>query len=77
MAGTERTNKLTGFEALGLLTGTRRAGDWSGPLPELTGLSVDSRATKPGHLFAALPGSRAHGADFVPDALAAWAPRRS
>jgi UDP-N-acetylmuramoyl-L-alanyl-D-glutamate--2,6-diaminopimelate ligase len=69
MAGTERTNKLTGFEALGLLTGTRRAGDWSGPLPELTGLSVDSRATKPGHLFVALPGTRVHGAAFVPDAL--------
>ena len=70
MAGTERTNKLTGFEALGLFTGTRRAGDWSGPLPELTGFSVDSRrATKPGHLFVALPGTRVHGAAFVPDAL--------
>jgi UDP-N-acetylmuramoyl-L-alanyl-D-glutamate--2,6-diaminopimelate ligase len=73
MAGTERTNKLTGFEALGLLTGTRRAGDWSGALPELTGLSVDSRQTEPGHLFAALPGSHAHGAAFVPAALAAGA----
>lgn len=69
MPGTERTNKLTGFEALGLLTGTRRAGDWSGPLPELTGLSVDSRDTRPGHLFVALPGSAAHGAAFVPQAL--------
>jgi len=69
MPGTERTNRLTGFEALGLLTGARRAGDWSGPLPELTGLSVDSRATKPGHLFAALPGTRVHGAAFVPEAL--------
>ena len=73
MAGTERTSKLTGFEALGLLTGTHRAGDWSGPLPELTGLSVDSRQTEPGHLFAALPGSQAHGAAFVPAALAAGA----
>ena len=69
MAGTERTDKLTGFEALGLLAGTRRAGDWSGPLPELTGLSVDSRETRPGHLFAALPGSRVHGAEFIPYAL--------
>ena len=25
------------------------------PLPEITGLSVDSRKTAPGHLFAALP----------------------
>jgi UDP-N-acetylmuramoyl-L-alanyl-D-glutamate--2,6-diaminopimelate ligase len=73
MAGTERTNKLTGFEALGLLAGTRRGGDWGGELPELTGLSVDSRETRPGHLFAALPGTRAHGAAFVSDALAAGA----
>jgi len=69
MAGTERTSKLTGFEALGLLTGTHRAGDWSGALPELTGLSVDSRETRAGHLFAALPGSRAHGAEFIAYAL--------
>lgn len=69
MTGTDRTDKLTGFEALGLLTGTRRAGDWSGPLPEITGLSVDSRDTREGHLFAALPGSRMHGAEFVPYAL--------
>jgi UDP-N-acetylmuramoyl-L-alanyl-D-glutamate--2,6-diaminopimelate ligase len=69
MAGTERADKLTGFEALGLLTGARRAGDWSGALPELTGISVDSRETKPGHLFAALPGTRMHGGEFVPYAL--------
>ena len=35
----------------------------------ITGLSVDSRETRPGHLFAALPGSRAHGATFVSYAL--------
>ncbi len=69
MAGTDRTNKLMGFDALGLLTGTRRAGDWSGPLPEITGLSVDSRATRPGYLFAALPGSRMHGGAFASYAL--------
>ena len=69
MAGTERTDKLTGFETLGLLTGTRRGGDWTGTLPELTGLSVDSRDVQPGHLFVALPGSTTHGADFVPFAL--------
>lgn len=39
----------------------------------ITGLSVDSRETAPGHLFAALPGSRAHGAEYVPAALAAGA----
>lgn len=36
---------------------------------EVTGLSVDSRTVKPGHLFAALPGSQSHGADFIKYAL--------
>jgi len=35
----------------------------------VSGLSVDSRLTKPGHLFAALPGSNVHGAEFVKYAL--------
>ncbi len=69
MTGSDRTDKLTEFETLGLLAGTRRAGDWAGRLPELTGLSVDSRDTRTGHLFAALPGTRTHGAEFVPAAL--------
>jgi UDP-N-acetylmuramoyl-L-alanyl-D-glutamate--2,6-diaminopimelate ligase len=69
MAGDDRAGKLTGFEALGLLAGAKRAGAWSGTLPEITGLSVDSRRVKSGHLFAALPGSVAHGAEFVPFAL--------
>ncbi len=37
--------------------------------PQVTGLAVDSRRVKPGFLFAALPGSAAHGAEFVPYAL--------
>ncbi len=69
MAGTERTDNLQGFEALGLLAGTRRAGNWTSPLPQISGLSVDSRRTEPGHLFVALPGRRMHGATFVPYAL--------
>ncbi len=37
-----------------------------GDLPAaITGISVDSRQTKPGHLFAAMPGSNVHGAEFV------------
>ncbi|TDT77200.1 UDP-N-acetylmuramoylalanyl-D-glutamate--2,6-diaminopimelate ligase [Litoreibacter halocynthiae] len=36
---------------------------------EVTGLSVDSRLVKPGHLFAALPGSNMHGAEFIQYAL--------
>src|SRR3546814_15606301 len=33
------------------------------------GLTSDSREVRPGFLFAALPGSRADGAQFVPEAL--------
>ena len=35
----------------------------------ITGISVDSRQVRPGHLFAALPGSRLHGGDFIAYAL--------
>ncbi|WP_413870266.1 UDP-N-acetylmuramoyl-L-alanyl-D-glutamate--2,6-diaminopimelate ligase [Albidovulum sp.] len=35
----------------------------------ITGLSVDSRQVKPGHLFAALPGTRMHGGEFIRYAL--------
>ncbi|GIX13409.1 MAG: UDP-N-acetylmuramoyl-L-alanyl-D-glutamate--2,6-diaminopimelate ligase [Paracoccaceae bacterium] len=39
----------------------------------VTGLTADSRAVRPGFLFAALPGVRAHGADFAAQAVAAGA----
>ena len=49
MAGTERTDKLTGFEALGLLDRhPPRAATGPGALPEITGLAVDSRDTRAG-----------------------------
>lgn len=32
---------------------------------DVTGITHDSRAVRPGDLYAALPGARAHGADFV------------
>ncbi len=35
----------------------------------VSGLSVDSRQVKPGHLFAALPGTRVHGGEFIQYAL--------
>lgn len=38
--------------------------------PEITGLTADSRAVKPGYLFAALPGVKADGGAFVADAIA-------
>ncbi|WP_432447913.1 UDP-N-acetylmuramoyl-L-alanyl-D-glutamate--2,6-diaminopimelate ligase [Aliiroseovarius marinus] len=36
---------------------------------QITGLSVDSRQVKPGHLFAALPGAKLHGGEFIQYAL--------
>ena len=33
--------------------------------PQISGLSVDSRLVKPGHLFAALPGVNRHGGEFI------------
>ena len=38
--------------------------------PDIVGLTADSRAVKPGYLFAALPGSQSDGRDFIADALA-------
>ncbi|WP_010139203.1 UDP-N-acetylmuramoyl-L-alanyl-D-glutamate--2,6-diaminopimelate ligase [Oceanicola sp. S124] len=35
----------------------------------VTGLAVDSREVRPGYLFAAMPGTRIHGAEFIPAAL--------
>lgn len=36
---------------------------------QISGLTADSRAVKPGYLFAALPGTRDDGAKFIHDAL--------
>lgn len=46
---------------------TGRNGDFG--RVEITGLALDSRAVKPGYLFAALKGTAADGRDFIPDAL--------
>ncbi len=51
------------LQSLGL-DGYARGGIWSKE-PRISGLSVDSRETKPGHLFAAMPGSAVHGAEFA------------
>ncbi len=53
---------MTRLTALGLTA-------QNGQDAEITGLSVDSRKTRPGHLFAALPGSRIHGGEFIQYAL--------
>ncbi|EWS81252.1 UDP-N-acetylmuramoyl-L-alanyl-D-glutamate--2,6-diaminopimelate ligase [Brachybacterium phenoliresistens] len=41
-----------------------------GPAPRapITGITLDSRSVRPGDLWAALPGARAHGADFADQA---------
>jgi UDP-N-acetylmuramoyl-L-alanyl-D-glutamate--2,6-diaminopimelate ligase len=41
--------------------------------PLITGVTADSRAVRPGFLFAALPGARVDGRDFAPAAVAAGA----
>jgi len=41
----------------------------SGGDPGITGLSLDSRRVERGHLFAALPGTRVHGGEFIQYAL--------
>ncbi len=43
------------------------------PPASVTGVSLSSRRVRPGDLYAALPGARAHGADFAADAVAAGA----
>ena len=41
--------------------------------PVVTGISLSTRTLQPGDLYAALPGSRVHGADFADAAKAAGA----
>ena len=43
------------------------------PAVEVTGVTHDSRAVRPGDVYAGLPGSRAHGAEFAAAARAAGA----
>ena len=52
---------------LGELIGPEAPAPWR-EVPIL-GLTADSRAVKPGYLFAALPGSRTDGTRFIADAL--------
>jgi len=55
----------TAAKALSQLALTARGGRD----PQITGLAVDSRQVKPGFLFAALPGTRVHGGEFIQYAL--------
>lgn len=51
----------------------RAAGPTDGGLPCVTGITLDSRAVKPGDVYAALPGAERHGADFAGQAVNAGA----
>jgi UDP-N-acetylmuramoyl-L-alanyl-D-glutamate--2,6-diaminopimelate ligase len=51
----------------------RAAGDASLDTPVVTGVTLDSRAVRPGDLYAAPAGSRAHGAEYAAAARAAGA----
>ncbi len=55
-------DRATSLAALGLTA-------QGGAETNITGLSVDSRTVRDGHLFAALPGSRVHGGEFIQYAL--------
>jgi UDP-N-acetylmuramoyl-L-alanyl-D-glutamate--2,6-diaminopimelate ligase len=48
-------------------------GSLVGPDLEITGITAGTGFVRPGDLFAGLPGSRAHGASYASDALAAGA----
>ena len=67
MAGSETAgNETAGSKRLSELGLKAR----QGRDPLLTGITLDSRAVRPGTLFAALPGTIRHGADFIATALA-------
>ncbi len=56
------SSRATSISSLGL---TARGG----ANPQITGIAVDSREVKDGFLFAAMPGSRVHGGEFIQYAL--------
>ncbi len=58
-------------DLLGEVPGLRPLGDVGTTV--VTGCTLDSRAVQPGDLYAALPGARAHGADFAAAAVAGGA----
>ena len=77
MAGTERTDKLTGFEALGLLTGTRRGRRLVGPAArDHRPLGRQPRAPSPATCSRRCPAAATHGAELHPLRARGWAPPR-
>ncbi|MEU9414110.1 UDP-N-acetylmuramoyl-L-alanyl-D-glutamate--2,6-diaminopimelate ligase [Streptomyces sp. NPDC051000] len=58
----------TPLPELAALVDVEATGEPTGP--RITGITHDSRAVRPGDLYAALPGAKAHGADFAAQAAA-------
>ena len=54
---------------LSLLTGPEISAPGALSGIEVTGITADSRAVKPGFLFAALPGAKVDGTRFVAEAI--------
>ncbi|MEU5879623.1 UDP-N-acetylmuramoyl-L-alanyl-D-glutamate--2,6-diaminopimelate ligase [Spirillospora sp. NPDC047279] len=65
------SNPARPLPGLAALLGAETAGDVAGA--EVTGVTHDSRAVLHGDLYAALPGTRMHGAEFAAQAAAAGA----
>src|SRR5579863_10085791 len=61
------------LSGLAELLGVGRAESIGTEPGRLTGVTLDSRAVRPGDLYAALPGARAHGAAYAEQAVAAGA----
>ncbi|MEL6680912.1 MAG: Mur ligase domain-containing protein, partial [Pseudomonadota bacterium] len=59
---------VSDLDELNLLGDAALMGPERLPAP-ITGLSVDSRKVAPGHLFASLPGTLAHGIRFIDQAI--------
>ena len=61
------------LSGLAELLGVGRTGNLRGGPAILSGVTLDSRAVRPGDLYAALPGTRTHGAAYSDQAAAAGA----
>lgn len=68
----ERVHPLTLSAVTDVIGDAVRSTDGD-PGTQVTGVSLDTASLRPGDLWAALPGARAHGADFADKALAAGA----
>ena len=73
--GVIRPDRLAPRPLSGLaeLLGVGRTEDIGGGLGILSGVTLDSRAVRPGDLYAALPGTRTHGAAYSDQAVASGA----